>query len=114
MAVNYARVPKKRPKLCAKTIRERNDNRCQYTGTLLRPDEGSLDHVLPHSRVGKDRRLPTHARDRHPDVAGDKPPQCTRPLLQIDLLHRGAMISACPRFRLCLLCCLLSMRWAQV
>ena len=54
VAVSYARVPKKRPKLCAKTIRERDGNRCQYTGTLLRPDKGSLDHVLPRSRGGKD------------------------------------------------------------
>src|SRR6266404_7276592 len=34
VAVNYARVPKKRPKLCARTIRERDGNRCQYTGVL--------------------------------------------------------------------------------
>ena len=54
VAVNFAKVPKKRPKLCAKTIRERDSNRCQYTGKLLRPDEGSLDHVLPRSRGGKD------------------------------------------------------------
>jgi 5-methylcytosine-specific restriction endonuclease McrA len=54
VAVNYARVPKKRPKLFAKTIRERDGNRCQYTGRLLRPEEGSLDHVLPRSRGGKD------------------------------------------------------------
>ena len=54
VAVNFSRVPKKRPKLCAKTIRERDGNRCQYTGKLLRPDEGSLDHVLPRSRGGKD------------------------------------------------------------
>ena len=54
VAVNYARVPKKRPKLCAKTIRERDGNRCQYTGKLLHPDEGSLDHVLPISRGGRD------------------------------------------------------------
>jgi 5-methylcytosine-specific restriction endonuclease McrA len=54
VAVNYARVPKKRPKLCARTIRERDDNRCQYTGRELRPEEGSLDHVLPRSRGGKD------------------------------------------------------------
>ena len=47
-------MPKKRPKLCARTIRERAGNRCQYTGKLLRPDEGSLDHVLPRSRGGKD------------------------------------------------------------
>jgi len=54
VAVNFARVPKKRPKLCAKTIRERDGNRCQYTGKLLQPEEGSLDHVLPRSRGGKD------------------------------------------------------------
>jgi len=54
VAVNYARVPRKRPKLCAKAIRERDGNRCQYTGKLLRPEEGSLDHVLPRSRGGKD------------------------------------------------------------
>jgi len=54
VAVNFARVPKKRPKLSAKTIRERDGNRCQYTGVSLRPDEGSLDHVLPRSRGGKD------------------------------------------------------------
>jgi len=54
VAVNYARVPKKRPKLSAKNIRERDGNRCQYTGRLLHPDEGSLDHVLPRSRGGKD------------------------------------------------------------
>src|SRR4029078_2246866 len=54
VAVNFARVPKKRPKLSAKTIRERDGNRCQYTGVLLRPEEGSLDHVLPRSRGGRD------------------------------------------------------------
>jgi 5-methylcytosine-specific restriction endonuclease McrA len=54
VAVNYARVPKKRPKLCAKTIRERDHNRCQYTGRLLHPEEGSLDHVVPRSRGGRD------------------------------------------------------------
>src|SRR5262249_27112332 len=42
VAVNFARVPKKRPRLC------------QYTGKMLRPDEGSLDHVLPRSRGRKD------------------------------------------------------------
>jgi 5-methylcytosine-specific restriction endonuclease McrA len=54
VAMNYAKVPKKRPKLCAKNIRERDGNRCQYTGKLLKPDEGSLDHVLPRSRGGRD------------------------------------------------------------
>jgi 5-methylcytosine-specific restriction endonuclease McrA len=54
VALNFAKVPKKRPRLCAKTIRERDGNRCQYTGKLLHPDDGSLDHVLPRSRGGKD------------------------------------------------------------
>src|SRR5436190_6458869 len=54
VAVNFAKVPKKRPKLCAKAIRERDDNRCQYTGKVLKPDEGSLDHVVPRSRGVKD------------------------------------------------------------
>jgi len=53
VAVNYAKVPKKRPKLCAKTIRERDGNRCQYTGKVLKPEEGSLDHIVPRSRGGK-------------------------------------------------------------
>jgi len=29
-------------------------NRCQYTGELLKPEEGSLDHVVPRSRGGAD------------------------------------------------------------
>jgi len=54
VSVNFAKVPKKRPKLSAKNIRERDGNRCQYTGKLLKPDEGNLDHVLPRSRGGAD------------------------------------------------------------
>jgi 5-methylcytosine-specific restriction endonuclease McrA len=54
VAVNYAKVPKRRPKLCAKNIRERDGNRCQYTGRVLHPDDGSLDHVVPRSRGGAD------------------------------------------------------------
>jgi 5-methylcytosine-specific restriction endonuclease McrA len=81
VAVNYSKVPKKRPKLCARTIRERDDNRCQYTGALLRPDEGSLDHVVPRSRGGKDawenlvlsaREVNQRKADRLPHEAGLK------------------------------------------
>jgi 5-methylcytosine-specific restriction endonuclease McrA len=81
VAVNYAKVPKKRPKLCAKTIRERDGNRCQYTGKLLKPDEGSLDHVLPRSRGGADtwenlvwscKEVNTRKADRLPHEAGLK------------------------------------------
>ena len=35
VAVNFAKVPKKRPKLSARNIRERDGNRCQYTGRVL-------------------------------------------------------------------------------
>ena len=47
-------MSRKRPKLSAKKIRERDGNRCQYTGKLLRPEEGSLDHIVPRSRGGPD------------------------------------------------------------
>ena len=53
VALNYAKVPKKRPKLSTRGIRERDGNRCQYTGRELHPEEGSLDHVVPRSRGGK-------------------------------------------------------------
>jgi 5-methylcytosine-specific restriction endonuclease McrA len=81
VAMNYAKVPKKRPKLCAKNIRERDGNRCQYTGKLLKPDEGSLDHVLPRSRGGADtwenlvwssKEVNTRKADRLPHEAGLK------------------------------------------
>jgi len=81
VAVNYAKVPKKRPKLSAKNIRERDGNRCQYTGQLLKPEEGSLDHVLPRSRGGKDtwenlvwssKEVNTRKADRLPHEAGLK------------------------------------------
>lgn len=54
VALNFAKVPTKRPNLSSRSIRERDGNRCQYTGRLLRPDEGSLDHVVPRSRGGQD------------------------------------------------------------
>jgi 5-methylcytosine-specific restriction endonuclease McrA len=54
VCVNFNKVPKKRPKFSSRTIRERDGNRCQYTGRFLKPDEGSIDHILPRSRGGKD------------------------------------------------------------
>lgn len=81
VAVNFAKVPKKRPKLSARAIRERDGNRCQYTGKLLRPDEGNLDHVQPRSRGGRDtwenlvwaaREVNQRKADRLPHEAGLK------------------------------------------
>lgn len=50
---NYSKVPHKRPALSARAIRERDRNRCQYSGKLLRPEEASIDHIVPRSRGGK-------------------------------------------------------------
>ena len=81
VAVNFAKVPKKRPKLCARSVRERDRNRCQYTGAFLRPEEGSLDHVVPRSRGGRDtwenlvwssKSVNTKKADRLPHEAGLK------------------------------------------
>ena len=54
VALNYARVPMKRPAFNGRNLRERDGNRCQYTGRMLHPTEGSLDHVVPRSRGGRD------------------------------------------------------------
>ncbi len=49
---NFAKVPMKRPKFNSRNLWERDGGRCQYTGRLLRPGEGNIDHVLPRSRGG--------------------------------------------------------------
>ena len=48
----YDRVPRRRPALSARAIWERDGRRCQYTGRLLAPGEGNIDHVVPRSRGG--------------------------------------------------------------
>jgi 5-methylcytosine-specific restriction endonuclease McrA len=81
VAVNYARVPKRRPRLSPRTIRERDGHRCQYTGRLLAPDEGNIDHVVPRSRGGSDswencvwasKTINSRKGNRLPDEAGLK------------------------------------------
>ncbi|MDB6124483.1 MAG: endonuclease [Pedosphaera sp.] len=78
---NFAKVPKKRPKFGAKAIRDRDGNRCQYTGRVLKPEEGSIDHILPVSRGGKDawencvwacKAINSRKGNRLPDEAGLK------------------------------------------
>jgi 5-methylcytosine-specific restriction endonuclease McrA len=54
VAVNYAQVPKKRPKLSLRGVAERDGGRCQYTGKQLTREEMTLDHVLPRSKGGRD------------------------------------------------------------
>jgi 5-methylcytosine-specific restriction endonuclease McrA len=48
----YNKVPKRRPKLSARGIWERDGGKCQYTGKKLGPHEGNIDHVVPRSRGG--------------------------------------------------------------
>ena len=81
VAVKFARVPKRRPTLNARNIRERDGGRCQYTGRVLGPGEGNLDHVVPRSRGGRDswenlvwsaREVNTRKGSRLPHEAGLK------------------------------------------
>ena len=96
VAVNYAKVPKKRPKLNARNIRERDGNRCQYTGRLLHPDEGSLDHVLPRSRGGKDtwENLVWSAKDVNQRKADRLPHEAGLKLLTVPRAPKELPVSA--------------------
>lgn len=51
---NYNRNALKQPRLTKKAIRERDGSRCQYTGEIIGPGEGNVDHVVPRDRGGKD------------------------------------------------------------
>ncbi len=53
IAVNYARVPLRRPGFGRRGIWERDGGVCQYTGRQLAPHEGNIDHVIPRARGGK-------------------------------------------------------------
>lgn len=55
IAKNYEDIPKVRfgKNPSSEQIRMRDNNRCQYTGRKLKRGEGSLDHVVPESRGGK-------------------------------------------------------------
>jgi 5-methylcytosine-specific restriction endonuclease McrA len=89
---HYAKVPKKRPKLSARNLRERDGNRCQYTGRPLRPEESSIDHVVPRARGGKTvwencvlahKEINARKADRLPHEAGLRllaPPRAPREL----------------------------------
>ncbi|HEY4414081.1 MAG TPA: HNH endonuclease [Verrucomicrobiae bacterium] len=96
VAVNFAKVPKKRPKLNARNIRERDGNRCQYTGRLLAPDEGNLDHVLPRSRGGRDtwENLVWAAKDVNQRKADRLPHEAGLTLLTIPRAPKELPVSA--------------------
>lgn len=77
----FDKVPKRRPKFCAKAIWERDGGVCQYTGRKLRPHEGNIDHIIPISRGGAsswencvlaDRRINSRKGNKLPEEAGLK------------------------------------------
>ena len=79
VCARYDKVPLRRPTFSARAVRQRDGDRCQYTGRRLGPGEGSLDHVLPLSRGGanafenvvwSDRRVNGRKADRTPEEAG--------------------------------------------
>jgi 5-methylcytosine-specific restriction endonuclease McrA len=79
IAVNYTRVPLRRPRFGARGIWERDGGVCQYTGRKLAPGAGSIDHVVPRSRGGRtswencvlaDRSVNSRKADRLPHEAG--------------------------------------------
>lgn len=81
VCTSYAQVPKRRPNLNLRTLRERERGRCAYTGKLLKPEDSSVDHVLPVSRGGKtswkncvlaDRKINSLKSNRLPGEAGLK------------------------------------------
>jgi len=48
----FARVPLHVPRFGLRGLWQRDGGRCQYTGRLLGPGEGDIDHVVPRSRGG--------------------------------------------------------------
>ena len=77
----FDKVPRRRPKFCAKAIWERDGGICQYTGRKLKPSEGNIDHVVPVSRGGKstwdncvlaDKKVNSRKGSRLPEEAGLK------------------------------------------
>jgi 5-methylcytosine-specific restriction endonuclease McrA len=75
----FDKVPKRRPKFCARAIWERDGGVCQYTGRKLRPSEGNIDHIIPRSRGGKtswencvlaDKRVNSRKGNRMPEEIG--------------------------------------------
>ena len=79
VAANYAKVPMRRRRFGARGIWERDGGVCQYTGRVLAPEEGNVDHVIPRSRGGRTswdncvlahREVNSRKADRLPQEAG--------------------------------------------
>lgn len=50
----FYEMPRKSQKATPSTIRDRDGNKCQYTGVPLTNRTFSLDHIVPKSKGGKD------------------------------------------------------------
>lgn len=79
VAVNFAKVPLRRPRLSVGNIHERDGYTCGYTGRKLSRSELSVDHIQPRSRGGKDewgnlitcdKKLNQLKADKTPEEAG--------------------------------------------
>ena len=49
----YSKIPMYQAKLTKKSILERDDYICQYSGKKLSKDEATVDHIIPVSKNGK-------------------------------------------------------------
>ena len=65
--------------ISVKSIWARDGGKCQYTGRLLKPGEGNIDHVWPVSKGGKtswqncvlaDKKVNTRKADKTPAESG--------------------------------------------
>lgn len=54
ISCNYNKNALKAAKLSKKAIRERDGGRCQYSGEVVGPNDGNVDHVIPRDRGGRD------------------------------------------------------------
>jgi 5-methylcytosine-specific restriction endonuclease McrA len=82
--------------VCQGHPRARWHNRCQYTGRALRPEEGSLDHVVPRSRGGKDawENLVWSAKDVNQRKADRLPHEAGLKLLSVPRAPKELPVSA--------------------
>lgn len=81
VCVSFDKVPKRRPRFSPRAVWERDGSRCQYTGRVLKPDEGNIDHVRPRALGGRTnwencvlahRDINTRKGNRLPEQAGLK------------------------------------------
>jgi len=53
ISTTFFKILYKKPSLTLQNVRLRDKNTCQYTGRKLKTGEGSVDHVIPRSKGGK-------------------------------------------------------------